>query len=273
MPGTRRQILQAWLAGAAAWAQPVGAQPAALRYIVPTPHDRFGHYVVALLARVAELTAQPYTFRALGDRRMTQRRLELEVGSPQGTVDLMWGMTSDARRRELRRLDVKLDQGLIGWRVLVVRRDDLARWPRQLPVAELQRRRAGQGLHWPDVDILRNNGYLVDTAADTATLYDMLRHGRLDYFPRSVMEVLDELAGLDTRDVAIVPDLALRYDTGNYIFIGPHQAAVAADLETALSRLQAQGELRKRFNAAFDAELRTLRLAQRRVIDLQAPPP
>ena len=115
------------LGAAAAWVRTGAAQPASgsasavgaagatgrpLRYIVPAPHDRFGHYVLALLQRAAELTAQPYRFQALAERRITQRRLELEVGSPRGTVDLMWGMSSAARRRELRRLDVKLDQGL-----------------------------------------------------------------------------------------------------------------------------------------------------------------
>lgn len=202
---------------------------------------------------------------------MTQRRLELEVGNPAGTVDLMWGMSSTARQRELRRLNVKLDQGLIGWRLLVVRRDDLARWPRELDPAELRRRHAGQGLHWPDVDILRGNGFQVDTAADTALLYEMLLRKRIDYFPRSAMEVVDELAGLDNQDVAIVPHLALRYETGNYIFIGPHQARAAADLEAALAHLQDSGELRKRFNALFDAQIRPLNLGARRVIELRNP--
>lgn len=269
--GNRRTFVQT-LAGAA-WPCVAGAQAPAprppLRYIVPAANDRFGHFVVALLDRAAELLGKGYRFSPLNDRRMTQRRIELEVGSAQGTVDLMWGMTSVARQRELRRLNVRLDQGLIGWRVLVVRRDDLARWPRELDEATLRTRRAGQGLHWPDVAILRDNGYRVDTAVDTATLYEMLRRGRIDHFPRSVMEVMDELAGLDAPDLAIVPDLALRYETGNYIFTGPQKAEVAADLEVALGRLQDSGELRKRFAAAFDAQLRPLNLGERRVIELR----
>lgn len=272
-PGNRRTFLHA-LAGAAA-AMPglaLGqALPRPLRFIVPQPHDRFGRYVVALLDRAAEVSGKGYQFKALNDRRMTQRRIELEVGSAAGSVDLMWGMSSEARRRELRRIDVKLDEGFIGWRVLVVRSDDLARWRRNLDPAELRRRSAGQGLHWPDVEILRANGFRVDTAADTATLYEMLQRGRIDCFPRSVMEVVDELAGLRPEGVAIAPELALRYDTGNYIFTGLHQARVADDLQAALGRLQASGELHRRFAAAFDAQIRPLRLGTRHVIDLHAP--
>lgn len=240
-----------------------------LRLIAPSLHDRFGVYLVALLHRVAQDARPGLRFQAVAAPRMTQRRVELEVASPTGSVDLMWGMSSALRRRELRRLDVRLDEGLLGWRVLVVRADDLARWPADLAVSTLQARRAGQGLHWPDVAILRDNGYRVETAADTPTLYEMLQRGHIDHFPRSAMEVTDELATLAPRGVAIAPDLVLRYDAGNYLFLGDHHPEAAQALESALLRLQARGELTKRFTAAFEPQLRELHLASRRVIELR----
>jgi len=110
---------------------------------------------------------------------------------------------------------------------------------------------------------------LVDTGVDTPSLYEMLVRGRIDYFPRSAMEVMDELGGLRPEGVSIAPELALRYDTGNYIFTGTHRAQAAADLEAALSRLESSGELRKRFGAAFDAQIRPLNLGARRIIELR----
>lgn len=240
-----------------------------LRLIAPLAHDRFGRYLMALLHRATEDTRPGLRFESVAAPRMTQRRLELEVASPTGSVDLMWGMSSALRRRELRRLDVRLDEGLLGWRVLVVRADDLARWPPDLAVSTLQARRAGQGLHWPDVAILRDNGYVVQTAADMPTLYEMLQRGHIDYFPRSAMEVTDELARLAPRGVAIVPDLALRYEAGSYVFMGAHRAPAAASLEAALRRLESRGELKRRFDAAFEPQLRELRLDRRRLIELR----
>lgn len=267
----RRDALLRLSGLAAAMAGAAQAQPRAetLRFIPPPAHDRFGRYVVALLERAAEEAGGGLRLQAVPASRMTQRRIELEVANPAGGVDLMWGTSSAARQRELRRINVRLDQGLIGWRVLVVRADDLARWPADLDLAELRARRAGQGLHWPDVAILRDNGFRVDTAADTPTLYEMLQRGHIDHFPRSAMEVLDELATLAPRGVAIVPELALRYEAGNYVFIGGHHPEAARELEAALLRLEARGELRRRFNAAFDAQLRELRLPGRRVIELR----
>lgn len=253
--------------GSAATAPPAAARRT-LRLISPPAHDRFGVFVQALLQRAAVEMGPGYRFQGVPGRRMTQGRVELEVASPSGSIDLMWGMSSAARQRLLRRVNVRLDQGLIGWRVLVVRADDLARWPADLNSTELRARRAGQGLHWPDVAILRDNSFRVETAADTATLYEMLLRGHIDHFPRSALEVLDELATLAPKGVAIVPDLALHYEAGNYVFMGPHRAEAAAELEAALLRLDANGELKRRFAAAFDAQLRTLRLPARRLIEL-----
>ena len=269
--GNRRDVLQLLSGLAAAWPGCSGAQAegGALRLIAPPAHDRFGRYVWTLLQRAAEEVGPGLRFQAVPTPRMTQRRVELEVASPSGSVDLMWGMSSAQRRQELRRINVRLDQGLIGWRVLVVRAGDLARWPADLSAAALRARRAGQGLHWPDVAILRDNGYRVETAADTPTLYEMLQRGHIDHFPRSAMEVTDELATLAPRGVAIAPDLVLRYDAGNYLFLGDHHPEAAQALESALLRLQARGELTKRFTAAFEPQLRELHLASRRVIELR----
>lgn len=269
LPDSRREFLPLLLGLGASLSSGAQARSEVLRLIAPPGHDRFGRYLMGLLQRAAEEARPGLRFEPVAAPRMTQRRVELEVANPAGSVDLMWGMSSALRRRALRRVNVRLDQGLLGWRVLVVRADDLARWPADLGVATLRARRAGQGLHWPDVAILRDNGYLVETAADMPTLYEMLQRGHIDCFPRSAMEVTDELATLKPRGVAIVPDLVLRYDTGNYVFVGAHREPAAAALESALQRLEARGELKRRFNAAFDAQLRELQLERRRIIELR----
>ncbi|RTL37767.1 MAG: hypothetical protein EKK53_20325 [Burkholderiales bacterium] len=269
LPGTRRDLLPLLLSLAVPGPGDAQVRGEVLRLIAPLAHDRFGLYLLALLRRAAEEANPGLRFQAVAAARMTQRRVELEVASPTGSLDLMWGMSSSQRQRELRRVNVRLDQGLLGWRVLVVRADDLARWPADLDVAVVQRRRAGQGLHWPDVAILRDNGYLVQTAADMPTLYEMLQRRHIDYFPRSAMEVTDELANLAPRGVTIVPDLALRYDAGNYVFLGAHREPAAAALESALQLLAARGELKRRFEAAFEPQLRELHLERRRLIELR----
>ncbi|MFG6442524.1 hypothetical protein [Roseateles sp. LKC17W] len=266
MTGVDRRCCLGALCGLAATA--MAAPPAPLRYIAPAAGDRFGSYVLSLLARARP---EHLPCHALPQMPITQRRLELEVSRPGGLVDLMWGMSSAQRRQELRRLEPRLDEGLIGCRLLVVRRQDLPRWPAALATAALQARRAGQGLHWPDVDILRDNGFTVSTAGSTAALYEMLALGHIDYFPRSVLEVLEELATLDNPALAIVPGLMLSYPAGNHIFAGRHPNPQVDALQALLQQLAAGGEMRRLFAKAFDPVLTPLALKTRRSIPLRNP--
>lgn len=265
-PGACRR--RCCLAGLGGLALGAGAQPPEppLRYIAPGADDRFGRYVQTLLGRAQAETG--LAFQAMAPAQLTQRRLELEVGRPGGWVDLMWGLSNAQRRQELRRLEPRLDEGLTGCRLLVVRRSDLARWPASLPVSALKTRQAGQGLHWPDVDILRDNGFAVQTATGPASLYEMLQRGHIDYFPRSALEVQDELAAPGGREAAIVPGLMLTYPAGNHLFAGRHPRASVDRLQSLLHQWADSGELRRRFAAAFDPVLRPLALDARRSIAL-----
>jgi len=266
--GLRRR----WLLSAAllARASPVRAARV-LRHMQPSASDRFGRYVVRLLAEAIQRGRLDCTLQPLPVQRIIQGRLELELAQPEGRADLMWAMASRQRETQVTAVRVPLDRGLIGWRVLVVRRDELPRWPRTLSLEQLQARRAGQGLHWPDVDILRSNGLRVETGLDASALYAMLRKGRIDYFPRSVLEVTDELTQLAASDLAIVPGLLLRYPAASYVYLGTGTEALASPLADALRALAADGRMRALFDEFFGAQLAALQLPQRRAISLGNP--
>lgn len=51
-----------------------------------------------------------------------------------------------------------------------------------------------QGEEWPDTKILQANGFNVFTVPEFREAYDMIKQGKGDFFPRSVIEVDAELA-------------------------------------------------------------------------------
>ena len=186
---------RAFLVGALVWSSfaAQGAQRRNLRYVEALPFDLFGRYALAVLGEALGRLPQSYRLQAVPNFEVTQGRIELEVERPGGPLDIMSSMTSREREQRLLPIRVPLDRGLLGWRVAVIRRADLPKWREPMTLERLKSLRAGQGLHWPDVDILRSNGLEVSTAASTGNLFEMLRKGRIDYFPRSVLEVIDEL--------------------------------------------------------------------------------
>ena len=83
-------------------------------------------------------------------------------------------MTSDVRERELLPLRFPLDRGLMGWRLLLVRRSEQQRFAGIRSLDGLASMTAGQMHDWPDTQILRANGLKVGTGSSYSSLFAML---------------------------------------------------------------------------------------------------
>jgi hypothetical protein len=184
----------------------------------------------------------------------------------------MWTMT-DRERESSGALPVRIpiDRGLMGWRVLLVRRADLPAWARLRGLAELKQRVAGQGHDWPDTAILRANGLQVSTSSGYDALFRMLASGRFDYFPRAVFEVDAELAGGRHRELAVVPNLMLHYPAAAYLFVSPRRPELAELLRAGLEKAVAEGSLQQLHLAHFGALIKAHPVSRERVLKLQNP--
>ena len=135
--------------------------------------------------------------------------------------------------------------GLLGYRRLIVRRDDLPKFQAIKTDAQLKRLVAGQGRGWVDNDVLRHNGYQVVDSGNIATLLDMLVSHRFDYLPISVVEadfLMEEHAQLvDT--LALVPGLMLYYPLPVVYYVSAKAPRLAQRLETGLAMAKRDGSL------------------------------
>ncbi|MDM4768460.1 hypothetical protein [Pelomonas sp. SE-A7] len=266
----RRQSLAATAALCGSLRSP--AQPApVLRHMELLPQDDFGRYVVELMGLALQRSGLPHRLEPVPSFQISQGRVELEMSQARSRLDLVWSMTSRAREQAILPLRVPLDRGLLGWRVALVRRADLAQWQKAPLLTELAQRRGGQGLHWPDLEILRANGLSVDTAIDAPHLLEMLSKRRIDYFPRSVLEVQGELKTYAQLDLAVAPGFVLRYPTASYAFLRPQLSELLPPLSQALEALIKDGSLDRLFRRHFQPRLAALELGRRRVIELKNP--
>lgn len=203
------------------------------------------------------------------DLEMSQDRTLLELTTPSSPVDLMWTMT-DREREASGPLPVRIpiDRGLLGWRLLLVRRGELAEWARVRTLKDLAGRLAGQGHDWPDTMILRANGLQVGTSSVYAALFRMLAAGRIDYFPRSILEIDAELAGGRHPELAIAPDLMLHYPAAAYLFVSPSRPDLAAELTTGLEAAVADGSFQRLHREQYGAALKAHPVKPGRVLRL-----
>lgn len=191
------------------------------------------------------------------DLDMAQGRTLVELAGGHSSIDLMWTMT-DRQRESTPLLPVRIpiDRGLLGWRLLLVRRSELAEWSRVRTLKDLSARLAGQGHDWPDTTILRANGLQVGTSSVYDALFRMLAAGRIDYFPRSIVEIDAEMAGGRHPDLAIAPDLMLHYPAAAYLFVSPTRPELAAELKAGLEAAIADGSFQRLHREQYATVLR-----------------
>ncbi|MGK5032031.1 hypothetical protein [Janthinobacterium sp. DSP2-3-3] len=227
-------------------------------------------YVTALLQLALARSGRAYALRRSA-LRMVQTRAMQEIATASGSVDVVWAMTSRVRETQLLPVRIPIDRGLIGWRVALIQ----ARQPQLLravrSIAALARLSAGQMRDWPDSAILQANGLRLDTSSTYEGLFQQLAAGRIDYFPRSVIEAQSELASHAQLPLALDAHLVIRYPAALYFFVGRHRPELARHIEIGLESMLADGSFAQLFQHYFGRLADGLKLSHRYVLELANP--
>jgi hypothetical protein len=227
-------------------------------------------YIQRLMHAALARCGRPYQTRQ-APTLMVQSRALLELARPEPTIDVFWTMSNAERERKLLPVRIPIERGLIGWRIALVRRADLERWKDVRRLDQLAAYNAGQMHDWPDTEILRTNGLPVQTSTHFQGLFSMLALGRIDYFPRSLLEIAAERDEHQHMKLEIEPHLLLHYPAALYFFVAPSRPRLAEDLSRGLERMQADGSFEQMFRKQFDGVLDRLNLGKRRVLQLRNP--
>jgi len=179
--------------------------------------------------------------------------------------------TNNQREKDLRPLKVPLFRGLSGWRLLIIRDGEQPRFNQNTAVEDLRPMIVGQGHDWPDVPILESQGFTLLTAPTRFNLFKMLNHGRIDFFPRGVFEIWDELQFAKAEQLVIEENIALQYPTAHYFFLNRKNEAFAQILDEGFKRSVADGSYLKLFYKYFGETIKKARLKERKVLTIDNP--
>lgn len=279
MPRSRRDALLA-LASLALVARGARAADAAMAYLYyewgRTPkRDDYQVAALTLALRKTEAAYGAFSVTRVPDTMSTMRvwrevhvgqRLNVHVG-PWRTDE---GSSGDERNIMV---GTPIMGGLLGYRQLIVRQEDVQKFRTIASQAQLKRLTAGQGRSWVDVKILRHNGYKVQASGNMETLVEMLATRRFDYLPCSVVEVdslLEQHPRL-TAGLAVVPDLLLYYPLPSMFYISASRPRLAERVEAGLAAAKRDGSLDALTARHFQKELRQLQSAGSRCFMLSNP--
>jgi len=272
----RRRLVLAALS-AAGVALGVPAAPA-IRFDIVYPRIRPGGdvhaaYALAVLDLAMKTANASYTAQQTAIV-MERGRALAELANGGDTINLHWTSMEARAERGLNVVRIPIHRGLIGYRVFVIRKDRQPDFDRIEHLSDLKALTGGQGLGWIDTEILKAAGLTVQTST-YETMFEMTQSGRVDYFPRGVVEAFAELEGRRHREPDLVVEnrLLLKYRSDFIFYVATGHEAMAETIGKGLVAAYRDGSFMRLFNShpyIQDALTRT-KLANRKTFQLDNP--
>ncbi|OYU99902.1 MAG: hypothetical protein CFE45_11230 [Burkholderiales bacterium PBB5] len=256
---------------------PLMAAPMHYRHNAPeSPLDRRYVYHWKVLETALEKTRATHGDYVLEPGEvMTEARQLFELERATGSLTVVYQGTTPVIERTLWPVRIPVDRDLVGYRVLLVRRERLDQFASVRSVADLKTVTFGFGLGWLDGDVVRANGLRVVTGSSYEGLFDMLNNGRFEAFPRGAVEILDEWQARRERypELAIEPSLLVYYPMPMYFWFARDDVgrSLAERAEAGMRLMIADGSYDRLFAEYQDQTIVALGLKHRRILRLSNP--
>lgn len=235
---------------------------------VESPSDpRSGHPLELL--KICETKQSAFVLKE-SPLKVTQGR-SLQLLSQSRGIDIAWGATSDIREADFLPVRIPIDKGLIGWRLLLIRKDNNDFFQNLKNINELKSLRTVQGHDWPDLRILEFNKFNVVKIADYENMFKLLAYGRVDYVPRSVTEIQQEIDEHPELSLAIDSRYLIKYNSAKYFFVNKNNTDLAVQIESCLKDLISDGTFDAVFNKHFKKIIEVVKLNERETVFLENP--
>lgn len=233
------------------------------------PNNQRQNYPIVLLDLALRDSEKTYILTPSAYDYEQKRALsDLAIGN---NLDVSWSMTSTDRESMLLPIRIPIFKGLIGWRIPLINSKNPLLFANTQSPKDIQAFKAGQMHDWPDTPILEWNGMTVFRSSTYAGLFKMLAMGRIDYFPRSVIEVSREYEANKTMQIKIDEDILIYYPTAFYYFVSKDRPELAKAIEDGLEVMIKDGRFDKLFTRYHSTFIDEAKLEQRKVLKLKNP--
>lgn len=185
-------------------------------------------------------------------------------------INIVWAMTNTQREKDLLPIRIPIFKGLIGWRLFLIRRDMIERFAYIQQLDHLVKLSPLQGRDWADTKILQSNGFDVVTERTQSALMKMLSNARGDFFPRSIIEVWEELAKSEAANqIQVQPSLGIRYPAATYFFVNKKSIPLANLIESGLEKAIQNGQFEALFIDSYRSYIEKAQIEKRTFYSLE----
>lgn len=187
-------------------------------------------------------------------------------------INVVWMGTARKFEEQLWPVRIPLLRGLVGYKVLLIRKDMQPQFDRIKTAQDLASLKALVGLSWVDTDIFTHHK-LPYVTGEYSSLMPMLTSERGDYYPRSIFEFNQELDPEKYPAITLESSLLLHYPLAIYFFVAPGNQALHEALQEGLERALADSSYNQLLasHPVTRDVFQTLQLRNRRLLTLEHP--
>lgn len=229
--------------------------------------------VIEAALKATEPAYGPYQLVFIQEQLTSERKHELLVTGEKVNIDRLVGFPNQKGAREgLIRIGLPVLNGFMGYRILLIRKEDQVRFSSIKTLEELRRLSMGFGKGW-EGHVYKHNGFSVAEPLNMTMLLKMLAGKRYFFVPLSVIEIDDryEIDGKPVENLVPEQSLLIYMPLPVYFYVSPEQPLLADRLTVGLTYLKETGALDAIFEAHFAERLKRLHLSGRTLITLSNP--
>jgi hypothetical protein len=181
-------------------------------------------------------------------------------------------MTSKTREQGLRAIKIPIYKGLFDYRIFLIDQQHQDLFPQNISLETLKTARlAIQGHDWPDIKVLQHHDVNVQGVEIFEAHFQMLKKGRADHFPRSILEAWREAEKHKELNVSVEKKLALYYPARVFFVVHPDNELIGDTIEQGLLNSIKDGSFDQLFDAMAGSAIRLSNLTQRHIIRISNP--
>lgn len=251
-------------------------EPQLVKYLGNNTASISEDYYLAIIdaaLKATEPTYGSYQLVFTQEQLSSERKHDLLVLGDKVNVDRLVGFPAQKGAREgLIRIGVPVLNGFMGYRILLIRKEDQARFSSIKTLEELSKLPMGFGKGW-EGHVYKYNGFSVAEPLNMTMLLKMLAGKRYFFVPLSVIEIDDhyEIDGKPVDNLVPEQTLLIYMPLPVYFYVSPEQPLLADRLTLGLKYLKDKGEMARIFKAHFGERLKRLHLSRRTLITLSNP--
>ena len=228
-------------------------------------------YKMELLNQVLSLTESEFgsfEIKLHGPATSIERAI-LEIKSGE-TINTFVALTTQKWEDNTLPIRIPIRRGILNYRLLAINKNSQSDFTNILNINDLKELKAGVRSGWATTTVLAKNDFNLSISSSYEGLFYMLQSQRIDYIPRGINEIYDEIALHKDKlsKLVVEPNIALYIPAPTYIFVSPNEPRIAKRLTKGLELMVKNGMLKKLFNKYYRDKLNKANLSRRNVFKL-----